>query len=401
MGYGHYRFALSLVDAARAQGNRPCWLDLGALKDPASRVLRRINRLYSGLSRVAADNGGALDLLWEQLTSSGDWNALRLSVELAPHFTPLLSGLDRRMPYLSTFAWTGHIAVAAGFERVLHLVHDNAPMPFVVVPGALNLVQSPSMYAALRRMGIPAEDLEIAGHWVPQSMARSAERHSQIRLQRLERGAPRRLLVPIGGAGSQVGLVARMLEHLAPQLRDGRCTLLLNCGDHADACRTLVELLQDKGILHQVVRSWQQAFARADALQLTAPAPAEFTGVEVYAFDHAFPGVHLTDRLITAADLLVTKPSELAFVPVPKLLLRRVGNHEGPGAVRAAELGDGTPECRLFRHTRFYLDELTQRGELLSRLNEGVARSARAGVYDGSIRAVEIAAGGSSAGTFR
>jgi hypothetical protein len=391
MGYGHYRFALSLVDAAQAQGRRPCWLDLGRLRDPASDVLRQVNKLYSGLSRVAADRGGVLDYLWEQLTSSGDWNALRLSVELAPQFTSLLGSLDRRLPYLSTFAWTGHIAVAAGFERVVHLVHDNAPMPFVVVPGALNLVQSPSMYAELRRLGIPAEDLEIAGHWVPQTMARSAEQHSELRRQRIERGAPRRLLIPIGGAGSQVGHVSRILSHLGPRLRDGQVSVLLNCGDHRIACQTLVGLLEDWGLPHRVVRSWREAFARAEALQLSAPRPADPSGVEVFAFDHAFPGVRLTDRLITASDVLVTKPSELAFVPVPKLLLHRVGNHEGPGAVRAAELGDGTPECRSWRQTRFYLDELTQRDELLSRLAEGVTRNARAGVYDGSIRAVEIA----------
>ena len=40
------------------------------------------------------------------------------------------------------------------------------------------------------------------------------------------------------------------------------------------------------------------------------------------------------------------KPGELAFIPAPKLLIRRVGAHEAASAVRAAELGDATAELR-------------------------------------------------------
>ena len=51
------------------------------------------------------------------------------------------------------------------------------------------------------------------------------------------------------------------------------------------------------------------------------------------------------------ADVLVTKPSELAFYPVPKLFIRRVGGHEQWGAIHSAEIGDGTHECRDIPHT--------------------------------------------------
>lgn len=394
MGYGHYRFALSLADAARAQGLRPLWLDLGALADPASRLLRRINRLYSGLSRLSADSGGPADRLWERLTAAGDWNALRLSVELAPRFAHLLDGLDRGLVFLSSFAWVGHIAVAAGFERVIHLVHDNAPMPFVAVPGALNLVQSPSMYTGLRRLGLPAAALELAGHWVGQRSARSAERLSALRLGRLQRAAPRRLLIPIGGAGSQVELIERILAHLAPALRAGRCRLLLNCGDHAPACRRLRGLLERLDLAHRVYTDWPAARDRAAALQLTATEPAAPAAVELFQLDEPLAGVELTDRLTSACDLLLSKPSELAFLPLPKLMLRRVGRHEALGAIRAAELGDGTPECRDWSQTRFFLDALVHGDDLLAQLNAGVSRAARAGVYDGAIRAVQLAARG-------
>lgn len=49
--------------------------------------------------------------------------------------------------------------------------------------------------------------------------------------------------------------------------------------------------------------------------------------------------------------MLVTKPSELAFYPVPKLFIKRVGGHEQWGAVHSAEIGDGTLECRDTGHT--------------------------------------------------
>jgi hypothetical protein len=45
-------------------------------------------------------------------------------------------------------------------------------------------------------------------------------------------------------------------------------------------------------------------------------------------------------------DVMITKPSELAFYPVPKIMYERVGGHEMWGAIRNAELGDGTVEVR-------------------------------------------------------
>ncbi len=45
-------------------------------------------------------------------------------------------------------------------------------------------------------------------------------------------------------------------------------------------------------------------------------------------------------------DVIITKSSELAFYPVPKIMYERVGGHEMWGAIRNAELGDGTVEVR-------------------------------------------------------
>merc|ERR1719223_509008 len=69
-------------------------------------------------------------------------------------------------------------------------------------------------------------------------------------------------------------------------------------------------------------------------------------GVTLFSYDDYFTAVATTDILSNVADVLACKPSELAFYPIPKLMIRRVGDHEAYSALRASELGDGTLEVR-------------------------------------------------------
>jgi hypothetical protein len=93
---------------------------------------------------------------------------------------------------------------------------------------------------------------------------------------------------------------------------------------------------------------------------------------------------------------MVTKPSELAFYPVPKLLVQRIGGHEAWGAIRAAELGDGTIECDTQGRTLQMLDLLLSEPELLASMNRHIQKARKAGVYDGAYRAVRLATGDAS-----
>ena len=43
-------------------------------------------------------------------------------------------------------------------------------------------------------------------------------------------------------------------------------------------------------------------------------------------------------------DLLVTKPSELAYYPSPKVFMKHIGGHEVYGAIHGGEYGDSTDE---------------------------------------------------------
>jgi hypothetical protein len=92
-----------------------------------------------------------------------------------------------------------------------------------------------------------------------------------------------------------------------------------------------------------------------------------------------------------SCDVLVTKPSELAFYPVPKLFIRRVGKHEMWGAIHSAEIGDGTLECRDIPHTlqmlRLFLDD----DGLLCDMCDNIKTNKSMGIYDGAYRVVELA----------
>ena len=52
----------------------------------------------------------------------------------------------------------------------------------------------------------------------------------------------------------------------------------------------------------------------------------------LFAFADYFPAVATTDLVGRVADVLCAKPSELAFYPIPKLNIRRVGDHEAISA---------------------------------------------------------------------
>jgi hypothetical protein len=94
-----------------------------------------------------------------------------------------------------------------------------------------------------------------------------------------------------------------------------------------------------------------------------------------------------------SCDVLVTKPSELAFYPVPKLFIRRVGKHEMWGAIHSAEMGDGTLECRDIPHTLQMIDLFMQDDVLLGQMCDCIKTNKSIGLYDGAYNVVKIAMG--------
>ena len=139
---------------------------------------------------------------------------------MAEHLKPLLLSLPRDTPIITTHCFVGMAAAALGFTKVINLVIDNHAQWFIVVPGAYNLVQGPSNYHNLLRMGVPADRLVLAGGWIGKDMLDNIEADCATRCARARARKPRRLVIPVGGAGAQKTFVTNFVKGLAPQVRD-------------------------------------------------------------------------------------------------------------------------------------------------------------------------------------
>ncbi|MBR4424812.1 MAG: hypothetical protein IKS66_02560, partial [Oscillospiraceae bacterium] len=191
----------------------------------------------------------------------------------------------------------------------------------------------------------------------------------------------------IGGAGAQQETFAAIVRHLRPRIMRGEAALLLNLGDYRPVWDKLCAAVPGlAGVAETHFDDWAETCRFAEtALHGTV------RGVHVFCHTDIFQAVYSTNLLLRVCDLLVTKPSELAFYPVPKLFLRRIGGHERWGAIHAAEVGDGTTECRDIPHTLQMLDLFLDSSELLEEMCDCIQANRKQGLYDGAYRAVELA----------
>ncbi|WP_455382038.1 DUF6938 domain-containing protein, partial [Salinispira pacifica] len=359
MGFGHYRIAIAIASAAHAMGLSPYLLDFLAFPDSAaSRTIDYLNHLYSFASRLAERFRLFNRFVWEPFTAKA---ALKLSycardLKLSKLYAPLLADLDRGIPFLATHPWTGQAAVRAGMKQVVTVVPDNFPLAFHLVEGSIHAVQTPSNYLGyrtLRNMGdngqellvpIPSEDVRYTGHFVDHELVSNIEADCDRRLARLRDGRPKRLLLTMGGAGAQGHRFYEIIRFCYPAIETNRAVVFVNMGDHDDRWEELREELEGRKIHYVLHDSWEetQQFA-ADILE------QEVYGIHVFLNQDIFAAVYTTNLLMRAVELMVTKPSELSFYPVPKLFIERVGRHEAWGAIRGAEIGDGTLETSTLR----------------------------------------------------
>ncbi|MBN2875799.1 MAG: hypothetical protein JXM71_11950, partial [Spirochaetales bacterium] len=226
---------------------------------------------------------------------------------------------------------------------------------------------------------------------VDHEIVANLEADCAARVARIDSRAPRRVLMSIGGAGAQLDLTVELVRSILPLVRDGLAALYLNFGDHAgvkerfDAQMTTVDPAW-AGLTTQHVGDWAEARAFAQAaLSGSVRGVHEFLNADKYA------AVYATNLLMRSADVLVTKPSELAYYPVPKLMTKRIGGHERWGAIRAAELGDGTFEMGSTAAAAQALRVMLVEDDILRLQIDALLRNAKIGVYDGCYRAVDFA----------
>ena len=113
------------------------------------------------------------------------------------------------------------------------------------------------------------------------------------------------------------------------------------------------------------------------------------TGIHAFYNNDIFAAVYITNLLMRASDVLITKPSELAFYPIPKLFIRRVGGHEMWGAIHSAELGDGTQECETPQAAGNLIKLLLQDPQLIEMMCRNIINEKNKGTYDGAYNVIK------------
>jgi hypothetical protein len=406
MGFGHHRIAYAACSWAlhadedcgstptkNSTTNRTTYFhDLLNIDSPEADLIKATDATYSKMSRITSNMGGIVEKAWGKAMLSGDSDALRISALTAVHLRPLFKDLPLDTPIIATHCYVALAAVAAGFTNVINLVIDNHAQWFVVVPGCLNLVQGPVNYQNFLKMGVTTDNIQLAGHWIPRDLVLNIPKDCERRIARLKSTEfkPRRILIPVGGAGAQRKFICQYVKSLEPLIKEKKVQLFLNAGDHKHMKAAFEEVLTDIGLdgQYDVVNSTAGVHAFRDKL-LSGIEPN--STVTLFSFEDYFPAVATTDILSRVADVLACKPSELAFYPVPKLMIRRVGDHEQYSALRAAELGDGTLEAREIEDCERYMDLFVHGSELLEQMNTSIIENNRNGIYNGCKNAVRIA----------
>ena len=408
MGFGHYRISMAMASAAHAMGYTPLWLDLNSFPETTcTKIIGYQNDLYSMASRLSQKSKIFNKYFWDPLNYEGfrqiTYNAGdQKNAEL---MTPLFTDIPHDTPFIATHVWPSQAAIHAGLSKVVNAIPDNWPMALHLSEGALHTVQTPSSYFGYRTLRgfnkdkvlnpMKKEDIVMTGHYIDHEFVANIESDCKSRVQRLESGKPVRFLLSIGGAGSQGDYFAGLIKTLIPFIKENKATLYLNIGDYANVWNLFcskIPGIEKLATLH--FDKWEEtaAFAKA-ALSDSACTAPESRGIHVFCHKDIFAAVYATNLLMRPCDVLMTKPSELAFYPVPKLMIQHVGGHEKWGAVRAAEVGDGTPECHCLAYAQQMIELFIKEPDLLVNMNNAIVSAKKAGIYNGAYHAVELATG--------
>lgn len=186
-----------------------------------------------------------------------------------------------------------------------------------------------------------------------------------------------------------------LFRGLKEEIKAGKMRIYVNCGDHAHVAAGLRSELKVLGIEYADVldNTALEEMCHKEPLHALSD-PEGCKAVTICHFDSHFAAFRCTDLLCRISDILVTKPSELAFFPIPKLHIRRVGAHEAFSAERASELGDGTVECRTVATTLKKMAKLMEEeSPLFALMNRCIISAGAQKIYEGSRIAVEHALG--------
>ena len=172
-----------------------------------------------------------------------------------------------------------------------------------------------------------------------------------------------------------------------PKIKANKAALYINIGDYMNVWEDLKKMCPGmEEFTKTYFNNWTETTAFAnEALD------GDVEGIHLFCHENIFEAVYATNLLMRSCDVLVTKPSELAYYPVPKLFIKRIGGHEQWGAIHSAEIGDGTLECRDIPHTLQMTELFMEDKTTLRSMCENIIRNKQIDIYDGAYKVVELA----------
>ena len=398
MGFGHYRISIAMASAARALGYKPYWLDLASFDATGSKMIREQNDMYSLASRISQKSKLFNKIVWEPLNSEGfkkiTYNAKdQRNSEL---LVPIFKNINKDIPYIATHVWPSQAAIHAGMTHVVNAIPDNWPMGLHLSEGAIHAVQTPFAYYGYKTLngfakyplnGIPENQLKMVGCFIDHELLVDLENDNKRRKARIANGKPLRILMTVGGAGAGFDMFLAMVKHLIPYVKEKKASLFINFGDHQDVYEKLCQKVKDI----QTVNFFNQYDELKKFVNEIKEGDAE--GIYAICNNNIFEAVYSTNLLMPVTDLLITKPSELAYYPIPKLFMRHIGGHEVYGAINGREYGDSTPECPTKKEINAMLDKLLSDKEIIPHLCDQIDYLKKIGHYDGAYECVKLAIG--------
>ena len=407
MGFGHYRISMAMASAARSMGYTPLWLDLNSFPETTcTKIISYQNNLYSTGSRLSQKIPIFNKLIWEPLNYEGfkklSYNAGdQITAQL---MTPLFNELPKDTPFIATHVWPSQAAVHAGMTKVVNAIPDNWPMALHLSEGALHTVQTYNTYWGYRTLnGFEAgkilnpmnrDDIVFTGHYIDHELVSNIEEDCRKRVERAKGAGPIRFLFTIGGAGAQAEFFAAIIKTLLPYVKQNKACIYVNCGDYQNVWTKLQQMIPE---LENGSVSTKEHFNNwVEELEFAQKATSGTdkdvgSGIHAFCNKDIFGAVYITNLLMRASDILVTKPSELAFYPVPKLFIKRIGGHEMWGAIHSAELGDGTQECETPQQAGAIVKLIMEDSSLLQMMCYNILEQKKIGTYDGAYKTIELA----------
>lgn len=402
MGFGHYRISMAIASAANSMGYVPYWMDLNSYKQTTcTKVISAQNDLYSTGSRLSQKSKLFNKIVWEPLNYEGfrklSYNAAdQKNAEL---MAPVFANVPKDIPVVATHVWPAQAAIHAGMENVVNAIPDNWPMALHFAEGSIHTVQTHYAYQGYRICNgmdgknvlnpMPEDSLKYVGHYIDYELVANIEKDCAKRLERKTSGKPMRFLLTIGGAGAQKEIFAAIINELMPDIKNKKAALYVNIGDYQNVWEDLKKMVPGiEGIAKTHFNDWNETrkFCE-DAID------GDVEGIHLFCHENIFEAVYATNLLMRSCDVLVTKPSELSFYPVPKLFIKRIGGHEQWGAIHSAEIGDGTLECRDIPHTLQMIRLFVEDDVTLADMCGNIIRNKSLGIYDGAYQVVKIAMG--------